>query len=212
MTAIYWEIGCSIVGSEQQGSSSRNTGRSLLGNSPKIWSHVLAGLWVAHLTQMRAFILALPALKILQTLSAKSVPLPKLQARHFGTNTWRADKPQNPEQSRINYELILSEIPFLAADSPAITKVGTWIFGTSDEMSSWSMVRLGRDSFFFVSLDDQIARISRMKASIFFVIRARSGPRFCSRQIPLKNVMTRPASESLSSRAPRAASRLSMSS
>jgi hypothetical protein len=63
---------------------------------------------------------------------------------------------------------------------------------------------------FFVSHDDQIARISRMKASIFFVIRARSGPRFCSRQIPLKNVMTRPASESLSSRAPRAAARLSM--
>jgi hypothetical protein len=31
---------------------------------------------------------------------------------------------------------------------------------------------------FFASLDDQIARISRMKASIFFVIRARSGPRF----------------------------------
>jgi len=29
---------------------------------------------------------------------------------------------------------------------------------------------------FFVSLDDQIARISRMKASIFFVIRARSEP------------------------------------
>jgi hypothetical protein len=46
---------------------------------------------------------------------------------------------------------------------------------------------------FFVSLDDQIARISRMKASIFFVIRARSGPRFCSRQIPLKNVTIKPA-------------------
>ena len=30
---------------------------------------------------------------------------------------------------------------------------------------------------FFVSLDDQIARISRMKASIFFVSRARSGIR-----------------------------------
>src|SRR5580704_11912882 len=45
---------------------------------------------------------------------------------------------------------------------------------------------------FFVSLDDQIARISRMKASIFFVIRARSGPRFCSRQIPLKNVTIKP--------------------
>jgi hypothetical protein len=30
---------------------------------------------------------------------------------------------------------------------------------------------------FFASLDDQITRISRMKASIFFVIRARSGPR-----------------------------------
>src|SRR5258708_25602362 len=50
------------------------------------------------------------------------------------------------------------------------------------------MVRLGPDSSFFVLLDDQIARISRMKASIFFVIRARSGARFCSRQIPLKNV------------------------
>jgi hypothetical protein len=32
-----------------------------------------------------------------------------------------------------------------------------------------------------------------MKASIFFVIRARSGPRFCSRQIPLKNVTIKPA-------------------
>jgi len=31
-----------------------------------------------------------------------------------------------------------------------------------------------------------------MKASIFFVIRARSGPRFCSRQIPLKNVAIKP--------------------
>jgi len=65
---------------------------------------------------------------------------------------------------------------------------------------------------FFISLDDQIARISRMKASIFFVIRARSGPRFCSRQIPLKNVTIKPARESLSSRDPRAAARLSMSS
>ena len=64
---------------------------------------------------------------------------------------------------------------------------------------------------FFVSLEDQIARISRMKASIFFVIRARSGPRFCSRQIPLKNVTIKPARESLSSRDPRAAARLSMS-
>ena len=61
--------------------SSRNMERPLLSNSSKIWSHVLAGLWVAHLTQIRAFFLALPALKILQTPSAKSVPLPKLQAR-----------------------------------------------------------------------------------------------------------------------------------
>jgi hypothetical protein len=38
---------------------------------------------------------------------------------------------------------------------------------------------------FFVSLDDQIARISRMKVSISFVIRARSGPRFCSRHYGL---------------------------
>jgi hypothetical protein len=62
------------------------------------------------------------------------------------------------------------------------------------------------------SLDDQIARISRMKASIFFVIRARWGPRFCSRQIPIKNVTIKPARESLSSRDPRPAARLSMSS
>src|SRR5271168_3113586 len=65
---------------------------------------------------------------------------------------------------------------------------------------------------FFVSLDDQIARINRMKASILFVILARSGPKFCSRQIPLKNVTIKPARESLSSRTPRAAARLSMSS
>jgi hypothetical protein len=49
---------------------------------------------------------------------------------------------------------------------------------------------LDRILSFFVLLDDQIARISRMKASIFFVIRARSGPRFCSRQFPLKNIGT----------------------
>src|ERR1700733_11159497 len=63
--------------------------------------------------------------------------------------------------------------------------------------SSWT-------GFFLSSsqLDDQIARISRMKASIFFVILARSGPRFCSRQIPLKNVTIKPARESLSSRDP----------
>ena len=51
-------------------------------------------------------------------------------------------------------------------------------------------------------------RINCMKASIFFVIRARSGPRFCSRQMPQKNVMMRPARESLSPSSPRAAVRL----
>jgi hypothetical protein len=59
---------------------------------------------------------------------------------------------------------------------------------------------------------NHILRISRMKASILFVILARLGPKFCSRQIPLKNVMIKPARESLSSRAPCAAARLSMSS
>jgi len=48
MTATYWEIGCRIVGSEQQGSSGRNTERLLLSNSLKIWSLVLAGLWMAQ--------------------------------------------------------------------------------------------------------------------------------------------------------------------
>jgi hypothetical protein len=51
--------------------------------------HVLAVPWVAHHAQMRAFLLALPALKILQTASAKSVPLPKLQARWRLPNTYR---------------------------------------------------------------------------------------------------------------------------
>jgi hypothetical protein len=87
MTATYWEIGCRIVGSEQQGQQTEY-GEALISNSPKIWSHILAGLWVAHLTQMLAFFLPLPALKILQTPSAKSVPLPKLQAscRLMGAN------------------------------------------------------------------------------------------------------------------------------
>ena len=59
---------------------------------------------------------------------------------------------------------------------------------------------------------NHIPRINRMKESILCVILARSGPKFCSRQIPLKNVTIKPARESLSSRDPRAAARLSMSS
>ena len=53
-------------------------------------------------------------------------------------------------------------------------------------------------------------RINCMKASIFFVIRVRSGPRFCSRQIPQKNVIIRSARDSLPSVPPRAAARLSI--
>jgi hypothetical protein len=58
----------------------------------------------------------------------------------------------------------------------------------------------------------QIARINRMRSSIFFATRARSGPRFCSKQIPQKNVTIRPARESLSFPSPRAAVKLSISS
>jgi hypothetical protein len=78
MTATYWEIGCRIVGSEQQGSSGRNTERLLLSNSLKIWSLVWRGFGWRNLTQMRTFFPALLALKILQTPSTKSAPLPEL--------------------------------------------------------------------------------------------------------------------------------------
>lgn len=83
-----------------------------------------------------------------------------------------------------------------------------WSINSPRQGSQW--FDLGQILSFFVLLDDQIARISRMKVSIFFEIRARSGPRFCSRQIPQKNVTIKPARESLSSRDPRAAARLSM--
>ena len=126
MTATYWEIGRRIVESEQRGKQRAEYGETLIKQlAEDLEPRFGRGFGWRNLTQMRAFFLTWPASKILQTPSAKSVPLPKLQARHFGTNTWRADKPQNPEQSRIKYELILSEIPFLAADSPAITKAGT---------------------------------------------------------------------------------------
>ena len=59
-------------------------------------------------------------------------------------------------------------------------------------------------------LDDHVPRISFMKCSIFFVTRARSGPRFCCKQLPQKNVMMRSASNSLSPASPRAAVRLSI--
>jgi hypothetical protein len=48
MTATYWEIGRRIVEFEQGDSSGRNTESPSSSNSPKIWSHVLGGLWVAQ--------------------------------------------------------------------------------------------------------------------------------------------------------------------
>src|ERR1700722_18744852 len=59
-------------------------------------------------------------------------------------------------------------------------------------------------------LDDHVPRINFMKCSIFFVTRAGSGPRFCCKQLPQKNVMMRSASNSLSPASPRAAVRLSI--
>src|SRR5271156_2716879 len=61
-------------------------------------------------------------------------------------------------------------------------------------------------------LDDHVPRINFMKCSIFFVTRARSGPRFCCKQLPQKNVTMRSARESLSPASPRATVRLAISS
>src|SRR6266481_4493341 len=57
-------------------------------------------------------------------------------------------------------------------------------------------------------LDDHIPRINFMKCSILFVTCARSGLRFCPKQIPQKNVMMRSARDSLSLASPRAAVKL----
>ena len=112
----------------------------------------------------------------------------------------------------LRYANISAHFEWADMDNPKESQIDlrdATVGSIKDDVQSWP--REGKLPI-FVSLDDQIARISRMKASIFFVIRVRSGPRFCSRQIPLKNVTIKPARESLSSRDPRAAARLSMSS
>jgi len=79
MTATYWEIGRRIVESEQQGQQRAEYGEALIKRlAEDLEPRFGRGFGWRNLTQMRAFFLAWPASKILQTPSAKSVPLPEL--------------------------------------------------------------------------------------------------------------------------------------
>jgi predicted nuclease of restriction endonuclease-like (RecB) superfamily len=83
MTATYWEIGRRIVESEQGGQSRADYGERLIRHLARdLTSQFGRGFGWRNLTQMRAFFLAWPPAKILQTASAKSVSLSDL-ARQF---------------------------------------------------------------------------------------------------------------------------------
>jgi predicted nuclease of restriction endonuclease-like (RecB) superfamily len=74
MTASYWEIGRRIVEFEQKGKDRAIYGEALLKHLGEDLSRRFGrGFSWRNLTQMRAFYLAWPQEKILQTLSAKSV-------------------------------------------------------------------------------------------------------------------------------------------
>ena len=74
MTASYWEIGRRIVEFEQKGKERAIYGEALLKHLGEDLSRRFGrGFSWRNLTQMRAFYLAWPQEKILQTLSAKSV-------------------------------------------------------------------------------------------------------------------------------------------
>jgi hypothetical protein len=79
MTATYWQIGRRIVESEQQGQERAEYGEALIKQlAEDLEPRFGRGFGWRNLTQMRAFFLAWPTSKILQTPSAKSVPLPEL--------------------------------------------------------------------------------------------------------------------------------------
>lgn len=82
MTATYWEIGRRIVELEQQGQSRAEYGEALIKELANDLTRQFGrGFGWRNLTQMRAFFLVWPASKILQTPSAKSVPLEQLAKR-----------------------------------------------------------------------------------------------------------------------------------
>lgn len=82
MTATYWEIGRRIVEFEQRGQERAEYGEALIRRlASDLAPRFGRGFGWRNLTQMRAFSLAWPAPKILQTSSAKSVDLSSLAAR-----------------------------------------------------------------------------------------------------------------------------------
>ena len=79
MTATYWEIGRRIVEFEQLGQERAEYGEAIIKQlAGDLEPRFGRGFGWRNLTQMRAFFLAWPASKILQTPSAKSVPIPEL--------------------------------------------------------------------------------------------------------------------------------------
>jgi predicted nuclease of restriction endonuclease-like (RecB) superfamily len=77
MTATYWEIGRRIVDFEQGGEGRAAYGEALIRRLGADLSQRFGrGFGARNLAQMRAFYLAWPADRILQTLSAKSPPSP----------------------------------------------------------------------------------------------------------------------------------------
>ncbi len=82
MTASYWEIGRRIVELEQQGQARAGYGETLIKELAEDLTRQFGrGFGWRNLTQMRAFFLAWPPAKILQTASAKSIPLGDLAKR-----------------------------------------------------------------------------------------------------------------------------------
>lgn len=82
MTATYWEIGRRIVEFEQRGEKRAEYGEELIRRlASDLAPRFGRGFGWRNLTQMRAFSLAWPAEKILQTPSAKSSDLPSLATR-----------------------------------------------------------------------------------------------------------------------------------
>ncbi|WP_334269387.1 DUF1016 N-terminal domain-containing protein [Edaphobacter sp. HDX4] len=106
MTATYWEIGRRIVDSEQAGQQRAEYGEALIQRlAADLTPRFGRGFGWRNLMQMRAFFIAWPPGKILQTPSAKSVALPEL-AKQFPL-PWsayvRLISVKNPE-ARVFYE------------------------------------------------------------------------------------------------------------
>jgi len=82
MTATYWEIGRRIVDSEQAGQQRAEYGEALIRRlASDLTPHFGRGFGWRNLMQMRAFFVAWPSSKILQTPSAISIALPELATK-----------------------------------------------------------------------------------------------------------------------------------